>query len=1702
MDYTIDTFDWEFYINEYKDLRDAGILTKEKAWWHWSKYGKNENRLNRKIWKNTDIDVINKINNVHKNISKPFNIYELKEKKIVINSHSDLNLTGGDTIMLSNTINHLMKNKNIIILLTTTELKDDLFIRNLENNLYSIITKNNDEIISALDDLSKNNDHILIRNTQLLNKIKNKSWLAKTSLYCVGNDTEDIKNLDGQYNSIITQSETLKTLYKKNCVNENQILIKAPIAYKYEFDLPERTDNEIRLVYCGTLRDEENILEIIEEFQKIHKERPEVLLKIVYGKIHGDKNFKDKVNEFIKNGGEGVTFKHNLSHRDACYEIATSDIGICWRKNGWGDNGEVSTKVKEYELYNLRTIKSISFFINRKKKFLFLFSNIYTSNASSIMINSLINKIKVDYDIYIIDNNYKLLLEEDIFKPFDKFINDTYDFDTHKKSYFLKEVKNFNTIIKNCKENNYNGIFTWSNPYITSYIGCALSKKFNIHCCCRLGDFYVSEYSKIGLNWLIIAKSIVVPNKILQQKVIEFYGKKFKHKIKVIPQHYYTEDIKNRIIKKDYSFLELLHSGNMYQERKIDMFIKILSKMKKNNKIKVKFIGCHDKLEDDKSLAKKYNVDCDFTLCYPFKDWSFSQSIPFEKIRKYMINTDILIHIEYVTENNHFLSFKLIDYLSYNRPIITITQKNTPNYYLAKECGFAFGDIEDPHNLLKIFEELIDNPKKFIPDKNKIKKYHIDNISNKWLKEIINCDKMKNYEWINLLENNYDNEKVQDWIQEMNNKSYCEIDHLPKKDENLYTIWLQTTLFSESLIYSMQNLNYLGYKFKIVLNDNQCIGLNYMKNNTTTKYWFDYNDDFIMMKDSIEYMVMVKEKVKEPVCIFRLYDLNYGYKYKCKIDCFARCGIKIHDTKICKKFNYDNCINSDLFYKNLKKYGGYINYCDKSNEHYHKTIAPEKIVGYHELFASQFKIFCLFLKMGTKFKLYEQDAEIVWNFFILISENRNVLIEILRDLNAYYGINIKNWIIDECFNEGKMKSIIEKKPWLSKTKNWFDEILMNNIQIQKNKIINNLDIETVNKILGFLYGLEVNYSYDTETIKIVKNKYDSLKLNKIKISNTIVLNCDDINNLDQGFIDNYNNKKDICEDICVISKTPLVSLCDKIRLEDLYSIICMNKSLNKCLNKIKFYVTTTISDKIKREFSDNVINKKKFTPLVSIANTIKYYNIIMPNWENLSDKINNYAIWDLYRNSLEWLTYILDIGVHDKNEKYINFCIEVVNSWLSKFRLPGEYHSKLIWCDHAVSCRIIILLTVYNTFRDTIYLNKIKLNLIDELKTHNEFLVKWVIKNETKTHNHVLIACISLVYYNLYFNLNDHLYLSLNVIERYIESNFIDGINIENSPGYQFHVLVYLIRFFYFVTKLNKQNILTDKMKKTIEESIRYLDIFKRNNLTVPVIGDSNLTLDIFASYDEEYNNLDKMIDFLKEKKVIKNKDKLFDNRNFNSIIKKETGYVFFLEKDIQFIIRYNPLTYNWHTHNDQLSINYFRDGIDWITDVGSYPDKRDYCISRMAHNIVLRNMENKDTIKDNYQINIVNDKHIILKLDNNEFTHKREVIWEDIDHFKIIDDIENKDKSEKSVFNQIFHLNHNVEVEQNDNKVILSHNNHILIIQQENQCELKIYNGNEQPFIGWVCYNASKLEKTNTLVFNSEIVNKTKFITKFCYKK
>jgi glycosyltransferase involved in cell wall biosynthesis len=281
-------------------------------------------------------------------------IIEMENQKILFLVDFNLSLSAGNTIWCSNSINtYLTEGKMVEIWTSHPQQK----FENIERNLLKP-TKIR-QVKNIADELSKRHlefEEIIVRHHNFLSELKEQEWLSKTNLYVI--EVDKFSTAITTYKEIWTQSEKLKKRLEEK--GAQGIRIKEPIAYPYDFELPERKDDQIRLVYCGTLRDEENILEMINEFKKIHQERPNVLLKIVYGKIHGNKEFCNNVNQIIKEGVDGITFLYNLSHKDACYELATSDIGIYWRKKGWGENGEISTKLKEYKKYNLRVISELN----------------------------------------------------------------------------------------------------------------------------------------------------------------------------------------------------------------------------------------------------------------------------------------------------------------------------------------------------------------------------------------------------------------------------------------------------------------------------------------------------------------------------------------------------------------------------------------------------------------------------------------------------------------------------------------------------------------------------------------------------------------------------------------------------------------------------------------------------------------------------------------------------------------------------------------------------------------------------------------------------------------------------------------------------------------------------------------------------------------------------------------------------------------------------------------------------------------------------------------------------------------------------------------------------------------------------------------------------------------------------------------------
>jgi len=340
------------------------------------------------------------------NLEDIVNVIRNYSKYTLITGDIDLDKVDGCTIWWSNTINEISKRKRVIYI-SNYPIETENNLRNLENvnNVIIINPKvklNGREVKLKIEELCAkyNINEIIIRSNELLEEV-NKDWdlLKITKIYSLELHFQNVIKLQNKFDKLICQSDKLREYYNEGGVFNEKITVIPPKCNKYNFTI-NREDNKIRLIYAGTLRDEENIIEIIDDFLRIKKSIPEMELTICYGKIHGTREYIQKINSIKEKNIESIKWKYNLSHKECCEEIANSTHGISWRKRGYGNNGmEISTKEKEYSLYGLKIIKSsLSNYIVKE----YLEGPIIHMANPTQMISLKINKFANDNEILIL----------------------------------------------------------------------------------------------------------------------------------------------------------------------------------------------------------------------------------------------------------------------------------------------------------------------------------------------------------------------------------------------------------------------------------------------------------------------------------------------------------------------------------------------------------------------------------------------------------------------------------------------------------------------------------------------------------------------------------------------------------------------------------------------------------------------------------------------------------------------------------------------------------------------------------------------------------------------------------------------------------------------------------------------------------------------------------------------------------------------------------------------------------------------------------------------------------------------------------------------------------------------------------------------------------------------------------------------------
>jgi hypothetical protein len=135
-------FDWKTYINNYEDLRNAGINTQEKAWRHWIMYGKQEGRSFNMINTNKTINYEKMydclIDTTYKN-----NDSNIKNKLLlIISCHSNSKFKYN---VLKNNIAYLTLNNIDIIIINSIEFKHK-YKYNISPNIVKTFFIENDKL--------------------------------------------------------------------------------------------------------------------------------------------------------------------------------------------------------------------------------------------------------------------------------------------------------------------------------------------------------------------------------------------------------------------------------------------------------------------------------------------------------------------------------------------------------------------------------------------------------------------------------------------------------------------------------------------------------------------------------------------------------------------------------------------------------------------------------------------------------------------------------------------------------------------------------------------------------------------------------------------------------------------------------------------------------------------------------------------------------------------------------------------------------------------------------------------------------------------------------------------------------------------------------------------------------------------------------------------------------------------------------------------------------------------------------------------------------------------------------------------------------------------------------------------------------------------------------------------------------------------
>lgn len=283
---------------------------------------------------------------------------------------------------------------------------------------------------------------------------------------------------------------------------------------------------------------------------------------------------------------------------------------------------------------------------------------------------------------------------------------------------------------------------SFANPYAVNVLGAQLSRKYELPFIAHYSDPFVGNpYHDISTRVqkgrleaerkvLAQATAVVFVNERLKEWVLDRHPDGLVRRVEVISHSFEKSLFPDRVKKEDKSKILVRHIGALYGPRNGHTFLEALTMLRRDDpnvfsQLTAEFIG-----------PDLYGVDGNFQNEIQRRELEGTVVIrpilPYVESLKEMAQADLLLNIDAGEGPSIFLTSKLIDYLGAGKPILCLTQTDSPSYVLCRRVGAAVADVNSPENIAAVIQQFIAEGGKQRLDARHVADFTIGKISQDW----------------------------------------------------------------------------------------------------------------------------------------------------------------------------------------------------------------------------------------------------------------------------------------------------------------------------------------------------------------------------------------------------------------------------------------------------------------------------------------------------------------------------------------------------------------------------------------------------------------------------------------------------------------------------------------------------------------------------------------------------------------------------------------------------------------------------------------------------------------------------------------------------------------------------------------------------------------------------------------------------------